>query len=167
MIIVLMGVSGAGKTTIGEQLAERLGLAFIEGDEHHPPENVEKMRNGAPLEDVDRWPWLERLGHAMAEKGRAVVACSALKARYRDALKRWAPEAVFVHLAGPAELIGRRLASRQGHYMPPSLLESQFAALETPSDAIVVDINDAPETIIARICRELGVASLSDAGARS
>jgi gluconokinase len=155
MVIVLMGVSGSGKTTVGERLARALGAEFAEGDAYHPPANVEKMKSGHPLDDADRQPWLERLS---VEIGRwldagedAVLACSALKQRYRDILRGGRPGVRLVYLRGSEELIRDRLKRRRGHYMPASLLKSQFAALEEPEDAITVDIGGAPDEIVAEI----------------
>ncbi|RAI41741.1 gluconokinase [Rhodoplanes roseus] len=159
MIVVLMGVAGSGKTTIGLLLAERLGCGFSDADSFHPPANVEKMRAGIPLTDDDRWPWLHALRAAIEGWERAgvdhVVACSALKQAYRDVL---APQddATFVYLKGSAALIGPRLAARTGHYMNPKLLDSQFATLEEPDDAIVVDIAPTPPEIVADILCKLG-----------
>jgi carbohydrate kinase (thermoresistant glucokinase family) len=155
MVIVLMGVSGSGKTAVGERLAAALGAEFAEGDAYHPPANVEKMRSGIPLDDADRQPWLERLSAEIGrwlESGRDVVlACSALKQRYRDILRGGRPGVRFVYLRGSEELIRARLKRRRGHYMPASLLKSQFAALEEPEDAITVDIDRPPDEIVAEI----------------
>jgi gluconokinase len=160
-VIVLMGVSGAGKTTVGELLAERLGATFAEGDAYHPKANVEKMQAGIALDDADREPWLRRLsaeiGRWLAEGRTVVLACSALKERYRAILKDGRAEVRFVHLAGDADLIGERLAHRRGHYMPPTLLPTQLAALEEPTEAITVDIGATPEAIVAEICARLAV----------
>ena len=152
---VVMGVSGCGKSTVGKLIAERLGARYAEGDSFHPPGNVEKMRSGQPLDDVDRLPWLEAMASAIRDwnaKGETVVlACSALKRRYRDVL-RSGGDLRFIHLAGDKALIASRLAARKGHYMPPTLLDSQFAALEPPGDdeAITVAIDGPAETIAAR-----------------
>ena len=160
-----MGVSGVGKTTIGKLLAARLGAHFLEGDDFHPAANVAKMRRGEPLDDDDRRPWLEvlaaELAHRAAAGDSAVLACSALRRRYRDLLRSGGAMIQFVYLAGERAFIRQRLAGRQGHYMPPSLLDSQFAALEEPGpdEAIRVDVSLAPNAIVDRICGELGVAS--------
>ena len=155
MVIVVMGVSGAGKTTVGRLLAEAFGAEFAEGDEFHPPENVEKMRRGVPLDDDDRIPWLASLSlqiGAWLEEGRPVVlACSALRQSYRDLLAAGRPGVHFVYLKGSEPLIRGRLELRHGHYMPPSLLPSQLAALEEPEDAIVADVSGTPEQIAALI----------------
>ncbi len=142
-----MGVCGCGKTTIGRALAEELGWPLLDADDFHPPANVAKMAAGTPLVDDDRWPWLDRLVDEMraihARGGHAVVACSALKQAYRDRLGAWAVTAGdvrFVYLDGDYATIAARLAARRHRYMPATLLASQFAALEPPTDAIVVDI---------------------------
>lgn len=155
MIVVLMGVSGAGKTTLGEALARRLGFRFIEGDDYHPEANVAKMAAGQPLDDDDRWPWLERLNSILRNEKRAVLACSALKERYRERLARGIENIRWVHLEGEPELLRSRLAARRHRYMPASLLESQLAALEPPRDAIEVDVSAPVAACVAAIARRL------------
>lgn len=144
-IVIVMGVSGAGKTTLGQALAARHGFAFHDADDFHPPANVEKMRAGIPLTDADRGPWLDRLaGLLAAADAPLVLACSALKQRYRAVLAAAAPGALFVHLTASPELVRQRVAARPGHYMPASLIESQFAALELPGpDANVLTLSSA------------------------
>jgi gluconokinase len=155
MVIVVMGVSGAGKTTVGRLLAQRLGADYVEGDSFHPPANIAKMSRGVPLDDADRLPWLEAIsetiGKSRAEGRDLVIGCSALKERYRSILARGRRDLVFVHLTGPKTLIAERLARRDGHFMPAALLESQFRALEEPRAAITVDIHAAPEEIVELI----------------
>ncbi len=155
MIVVVMGVSGAGKSTIGRRLAERLGIPFLDADEFHPPENVAKMAAGTPLTDADRGPWLELLNAKLRREPSAVLACSALKAAYRDILARGIPDCRFVHLRGGIELIRARLEARRHRYMPASLLESQFATLEPPADAIEADVAQAPEACVEQILAAL------------
>jgi gluconokinase len=137
--VVIMGVSGVGKSTLGRTLADRLGYAFIEGDDLHPSGNIAKMSSGVPLEDADRWPWLERVADGLAAAavaGGAIAACSALKLRYRDFVReRVGMPMMFIHPDIDAAELRRRLASRSGHFMPTSLLDSQFAALERPDPA--------------------------------
>jgi len=154
LIIVVMGVSGCGKTTVGRMLGEALGWPFFDADDFHPEANVAKMRAGIPLTDDDRCPWLDRL---VAEMGaidhrgdHAVLGCSALRQAYRDRLAR-AGDVRFVYLKGDRDTIAARLASRSGHYMPPTLLDSQLATLEEPTDAIVVDIRLSAEEQVAAI----------------
>lgn len=144
-----MGVSGCGKSSVSAALAGRLGLPYFEGDALHSPENVEKMRRGVPLTDDDRWPWLDRVAGTLAAP--AVVSCSALKRVYRDRIRQGTGgPVVFVHLAGDKALIAERMAARSGHYMPTSLLDSQFAALEAPgpAEAITLDIAAPLEQLI-------------------
>jgi gluconokinase len=158
VIIILMGVTGAGKTTVGRLLASDLGHEFIDADDYHPPENVAKMRAGQPLTDDDRWPWLRRLNEVLRGRAAAVVACSALKESYRTVLMRGLPHARLVYLRGTKAVIAARVAERRGHYMNPALLDSQFATLEEPRDAIVADIDQAPEAIVASIMERLAAS---------
>ena len=151
MIVVVMGVSGSGKTTIGTLLAAHLGCPFLDGDDFHPPENVAKMAAGTPLTDDDRRPWLALLNEKLKQEKNAVLACSALKQSYRDALARGVADCRFVHLRGGIELIRARLQARQHRYMPASLLESQFATLEPSQGAFEVDIAQTPERCVEEI----------------
>jgi gluconokinase len=159
MIIVLMGVAGSGKTTIGHRLAEELEWVMIEGDDLHSPSNVAKMSAGIPLTDSDREPWLEAIAqriHVLSFENRsAIITCSALKQSYRDRLVTGArpDEVTFVYLRVPMAVAEKRLASREGHFMPESLLPSQFAALEEPVDGVVVDGSQPPGAIV-RLIRE-------------
>jgi gluconokinase len=149
-----MGVSGCGKSTVGALLAQKLGVEFLDADEYHPPENVAKMAAGMALNDEDRRPWLERLNAELRRREDVVLACSALKASYRDILAQGA-HCRFVHLRGSIELIHARLAERRHRYMPASLLESQFATLEPPAHAIVVDVARPAEDCVAEILAQL------------
>lgn len=160
MIVVLMGVCGCGKTTVGRKLAQELGCAFLDADDFHPQANIAKMAAGIALSDADRIPWLDRLAgelRAASASGRDVVlACSALKQAYRDRLARGAGEELrVVYLKGDVATIEPRLAKRTGHYMPSSLLTSQLAALEEPADAIVVDIRQTAQAQAAEIASQL------------
>jgi gluconokinase len=139
VIVIVMGVSGSGKSTIGALLAERLGWKFLDADEYHPPQNVAKMAAGTPLEDADRWPWLERLNAELRMRPDAVLACSALKQAYREKLCDGL-NCRIVHLRGTFDLLRSRLQERKHRYMPASLLESQFATLEPPAGAIDIDV---------------------------
>ena len=160
MVIIVMGVSGCGKTTVGKLLAERLGLPFYDADDFHPAENVEKMKSGEPLTDADRHPWLAALSWEIEkwnEDDGAVLACSALKRNYRAILNPDKSDRVkFVYLKGNEEIILHRMQQREGHYMPPGLLRSQFEALEEPEDATTVSIELSPEEIVEKIVKELG-----------
>jgi gluconokinase len=162
MIIVLMGVSGSGKTTVGKILAAQLGWRFVEADDYHPPANIEKLRRGDPLTDSDRRPWLEQLRRVIdgaCEGGRdLVVACSALKHAYQEYLEHDASRCVhYVYLHGSEELIRQRMAERKGHFMNPKLLHSQFETLEPPEHAVRVEVSASPESIAAEIRKQLGV----------
>lgn len=154
--IVVMGVSGSGKSTVAEELAENLGIAFIEGDKLHPKSNVDKMSEGIPLTDEDRWPWLDLIGaelHKGRENNGVVVSCSALKKIYRDRLRKTAGGSLaFVYLDGSLELLSRRMGERKGHFMPLSLLQTQLATLEVPTGepgVVTVSIDATPEDITA------------------
>ena len=151
MIVVLMGVSGCGKTTIGQILSGNLGWPLSDADEFHSAASIEKMRNGIALEDADRWPWLDRMNAMLREqdaRGDSVLlACSALKQAYRDRLSKGIAGVRWIYLKGGFELIRKRLEARKGHYMKAGLLESQFAALEEPGDALSVDIEGSPDSI--------------------
>ena len=154
-VVVVMGVAGTGKTTVGPLLAAALDVPYAEGDDFHPPENIAKMSAGTPLQDADRWPWLDAIGvwaHGRAGLG-GVVSSSALKRSYRDRLRAAAPDALFLHLSGDRPLIERRMSERQGHFMPTALLDSQFAALEelgADEAGVAVDVSGSPEDIAER-----------------
>lgn len=156
-----MGVAGSGKSVIGRALARALGVEFVEGDDYHPRENVDKMARGVPLTDSDRAGWLRALARRLADARAAgrgvVVACSALKRAYRDVLRDAVGGPVrFIYLRGPRALIATRLSGRRGHFMPPELLDSQFATLEEPAadeNAWTVDVSSSPETIVADLVR--------------
>jgi gluconokinase len=162
-LIVVMGVAGSGKTTIASGLAEQLGVPFVEGDSLHPIANVKKMASGTPLIDEDRWPWLTAIGERMeAERCTGhgvVVSCSALKHVYRDCLRKQVQGRVhFILLDGSRELISDRMRKRKGHFMPPALLESQFATLEKPSpdeDAVILDISHTVPALLAEAARSV------------
>lgn len=141
-LVVVMGVTGSGKSTVGMALAERLGVPFADADDFHSPENVAKMRAGTPLDDNDRLPWLRTIAAWLREQRDAVVTCSALKRAYRDILREGAPDVLFLHLDGDKETVRQRVAGRAGHFMPESLVDSQFAALEplaADEHGVVVD----------------------------
>ncbi|WP_437298330.1 gluconokinase [Sorangium sp. So ce426] len=161
MIVLVMGVSGAGKTTVGARLARELGWELVDADDFHPAANIEKMRAGKPLDDRDRAPWIAALTARIRElldEGRgAVIACSALKAAHRAQLLVDPARMRLVHLIGDPALIAARLSARKDHFMPPGLLSTQLAALEPPEDAIRVDVGGNPEEIVAAVRRALGV----------
>jgi len=156
--IIVMGVSGCGKSTVGRLLADRLGWPFIESDDFHSAEDILKMSNGIPLTDEDRWPWLNRLHDLMVDfsmQGQPVVlACSALRRSYRNLLAQGLNNVLFVYLKGDFELIFERMKSRS-HYMKPGMLRSQFDALEEPLDALTLDIKESPEEIAGKILQHL------------
>jgi carbohydrate kinase (thermoresistant glucokinase family) len=162
--VVVMGVSGSGKTVVGRRLADLTGRRFLDADAFHPPENVARMKAGIPLSDAEREPWLDRLagrlGEALDDAGPGVVlACSALARRYRERLGIGRPGVRLVFLDGPPELIRARIEARRDHFMPATLLDSQLAALERPGDderPIVVSVADTPEAIAARVAAALG-----------
>jgi gluconokinase len=158
LAIVVMGVSGSGKSTVAAALAARLGWQFAEGDAFHPAANVEKMSNGIALADADRWPWLDAIA-AWIDSRRAagqpcVVACSALKGAYRERLRQGHGDVKFVYLSAPYDVVAQRLGKRQGHYMPLALLQSQYDTLEEPGaaeGALLVSASQGPDAIVARI----------------
>ena len=156
-VFVVMGVSGCGKTTVGEALAEALQYRFFDADDFHPRQNIDKMARGEPLSDADRRPWLERLAELIdIEKDRGIVlACSALKQSYRDILAA-NTVVTFIHLDGPLEMIAERMRRRK-HFMPPTLLESQFADLETPKDAIKISVDQTVPEILSAILQQIEI----------
>jgi gluconokinase len=160
MVVVLMGVTGSGKTTVGKALAQELGWPFLDADDLHPAANVEKLRAGIPLTDEDRAPWLKEVATAIdeAEAGGAnlVLACSALKHAYREYLRHDLADVVYVCLCGPKEVIAERLSRRQGHFMNPGLLSSQFATLEADHDSIAVDVRGPVPEIVRQIRGKIG-----------
>ena len=162
--LVVMGVSGSGKSTVARLLADRIGVPMAEGDEFHPEANIAKMSSGAPLTDDDRAPWLQTIRDWMSERDAdglaTVVTCSALKRSYRDLLRGATARVRFVHLRGDRELIAGRLSDRSGHFMPTSLLDSQFRDLEPlgdDEDGITADVADTPESIARTVAAELGL----------
>lgn len=170
-LVLVMGVSGAGKSTIGALLAEALGVDFADADAFHPPANVAKMSAGTPLTDDDRWPWLDAIGAWLAARGPAgdgsggVVTCSALKRAYRDRLRAACPALRLVHLQGDAALIAARQAARPDHFMPASLMASQFATLETPDaeeGAIILSVTPPPDQVLAAALAALGMDGSAD-----
>lgn len=161
-VIVVMGVASSGKTSLGERLAERLGWPFRDADSFHPPENVAKMSSGTPLTDEDRKPWLAAIAAWIDELrttgGNGIVTCSALRRAYREVIVGDRPDVTLVYLRGSRELIGERMAARQHHFMPPALLDSQFATLEEPGadeKPLVVQVEASKEAIVAQVLREL------------
>lgn len=164
--VVVMGVSGAGKSTIGALVADAMGFPFLDGDSLHPLANISKMASGTPLDDDDRAPWLEIVGNELATTTASgiVVACSALKRSYRDAIRAQAPDAIFLHLQGTLEVLSSRLEGRSGHFMPPALLASQLAALEplaADENAVVIDISAGITDLLAA-----AVAGIKEAASR-
>lgn len=171
--LVVMGVSGSGKSTVADRLAERLGWTYEDGDRFHPASNVAKMSAGHPLTDEDRRPWLQAIADEIDRIGtageHAVIACSALKRAYRDILVYGRDDVRIVFLSGSQQLIAGRLATRKGHFMPPGLLDSQFATLEPPDESenpVTVSIDASVDAIVDDIIRQLGL-SLADSGAHS
>jgi carbohydrate kinase (thermoresistant glucokinase family) len=157
MIYILMGVSGAGKTLIGQKLSHRLQIPFYDGDDFHPPANVKKIASGAPLDDEDRRPWLELLAQKITQwqsEGGAVLACSALKEQYRQVLMA-EEQSCLIYLKGSLDLIARRLAGRRDHFMPRQLLQSQFDTLEEPEYGVTISVAHSPEEVITDILRQL------------
>jgi gluconokinase len=173
-VLVVMGVSGSGKSTIAAMLAQRLQWVYEDADWFHPKANIEKMHNGEPLTDEDRWPWLRAIASwiddTLQAGGHGIIACSALKRAYRDILVGGHRDVRIVFLKGDRELIGRRIAGRDGHFMPGSLLDSQFAALEEPAPdehPIVVSVAPGPRQIVDAIVKKLDIAAAEAADKRS
>lgn len=167
MVILVMGPTGSGKTTIGTLLAARLGWKFVDADEFHSAANKDKMHRGIPLTDADRLPWLQAIHDQivrwLAENRNVVLACSALKQSYRDLLRGNNPEVRLVYLKGSYDLIYKRLLERKGHFANEHILAGQFADLEEPADAISVEIGPSPETIVDEICARLALQSRKEA----
>jgi len=161
LALILMGVSGCGKTSVGEKLSQWLGWPFYDGDDYHPFENITKIAKGVPLDDQDRKPWLKILNklihHHLMEGDSMLLACSALKKGYRDQLAQGNPNTIFVYLKGDFDLIFSRMQNRPGHYMEVNMLRSQFEALEEPVDALVIDINQNLDSIAGEIIRDLNI----------
>jgi gluconokinase len=156
--LVIMGVSGCGKSSVGAGLADRLGIPYRDGDDLHPAANVDKMRAGVPLTDADRWPWLDRVAEVLRDDAPVIVGCSALRRVYRDRIREGAGGPVqFIHLAGDRAVIAARMAARTGHYMPTTLLDSQFATLEPPGvdEALTVEIDQPLPAILTTILKQL------------
>ncbi len=156
--IVIMGVSGCGKSSVGAALGNRLGILYRDGDDLHPAANVEKMRAGIPLTDTDRWPWLDQVAQVLKDGAPVIVGCSALRRAYRDRIRQGAGGPVrFVHLAGSRDLIATRMAARTGHYMPATLLDSQFATLEAPGpeEALKLDVAETLSTVVDAILTDI------------
>jgi gluconokinase len=171
--LIVMGVSGSGKSTIGERLAERLAWSYEDGDKFHPASNVAKMSAGHPLTDTDRWPWLmaiaDEIDRVCRDGQHAVIACSALKRAYRDVLVHGRNDVRIVFLNGTQELIANRLAQRKGHFMPPGLLESQFETLEPPDTSenpVTVSIDASIDAVVDDIVRQLKLGPLDSGVAR-
>ena len=167
--LIVMGVSGSGKSTIADQLAERIGWRCEDGDKFHPASNIAKMSAGHPLTDEDRWPWLQAIADEidrLCKAGeRAVIACSALKRAYRDILVHGRDDVRIVYLDGTQQLIADRLAKRKGHFMPAGLLESQFKTLESPAreeNPVTVSIDASVDAIVDDIVRQLGISPAND-----
>jgi gluconokinase len=161
-IIIVMGVASSGKTTVAEGLAKQLGWPFRDADSFHPPANIAKMSAGTPLEDADRWPWLDTIVSWMDSRAAAgengVATCSALKRAYRDRLRQTKADIRFVHLSGSREVLAARMAARQHHFMPSSLLDSQLATLEVPTpeeNVLTVSVDQEPEMIVAALAEQL------------
>lgn len=157
--LVIMGVAGCGKSTVGAALSEQLQIPYEDGDDLHSADAVDKMREGIPLTDDDRWPWLDRIADALKSDAPLIIGCSALRRSYRDRIRAGAGGPVtFVHLAGDRDLIASRMAARSGHYMPLSLLDSQFATLERPGpdEAIEVTIDQPMDAIVGQVLSHLG-----------
>jgi gluconokinase len=170
--LVVMGVSGSGKSTIAEKLAERLRWSYEDGDKYHPASNVAKMSAGHPLTDEDRWPWLraiaDEIDRVCAASGHAVIACSALKRAYRDILVHGRDDVRIIYLQGTQELVAERLAKRKGHFMPPGLLASQFKTLEPPErseNPVTVSIDASVDAVVDDIIHQLGLVPINSAGA--
>ena len=158
-VVVMMGVAGTGKSSVGSALAGAMGWAFLDADDFHPEENLQKMRSGMPLTDADRWPWLESLCQALkmhrARGEGCVLACSALKQSYRALLEEAAPSARWFHLHGPTDLIESRLRARLGHFMGAEMLQSQLRDLESPSHVVRLDIRLSIEELLERVIKAL------------
>lgn len=161
--VVVMGVSGSGKSTVGAALAQRMRVPFADADDFHPEANIAKMSAGHALDDDDRYPWLEAIGEWLADHhDGGVMSCSALKRKYRDQLRRHCRDVVFLHLSGSPEVIRRRQASRPGHFMPPALLDSQFATLEPlgpDEDGIVIDVDQSIDAIVDEYVAQTSTAA--------